>query len=124
VVNLVFSFAIVALIAVFGSRIIYSLLRQVTKRTATDLDNLVLEATKSLIGWLMAGIGFQIATSQLDFLSDTATGVLESVYFIIYLSVAVAAVWRIGDTAVDWYVAQKKAELDENLVKQIFPLLK
>jgi len=124
VLNLAVSFVVVALLAVFGGRLIYSLLRQVTKRTATDLDNLFLEAIRPLIGWLIAAIGFQIATSQLDFLSDTATEILENVYFILYLFVAVAAVWRVGDYSVDWYIAQRKEHLDDNLVAQVVPLLK
>lgn len=102
VLTLAVSFVVVALLAVFGGRLIYSLLRQVTKRTATDIDNLILEAVRPLIGWLIAAIGFQLATSQLDFLSDTAEKILESVYFVLYLFVTVAAVWRLGDTAVDW----------------------
>ena len=124
VLNLAVSFVVVALLAVFGGRLIYSLLRQVTKRTATDLDNVFLEAIRPLIGWLIAAIGFQIATSQLDFLSDTATEILENVYFILYLFVAVAAVWRVGDYSVDWYIAQRKEHLDDNLVAQVVPLLK
>ena len=124
VLNLVVAFVVVALLAVFGGRLIYSLLRQITKRTATDIDNLILEAVKPLIGWLIAAIGFQIATSQLEFFSDTAKDVLESVYFILYLFVAVAAVWRVGDLAVDWYIDQHKEHLDDNLVAQVVPLLK
>jgi small-conductance mechanosensitive channel len=124
VLNLAVSFAVVALLAVFGGRLIYSLLRQVTKRSATDLDNIILEAIRPLIGWLIAAIGFQIATSQLEFLSDTATDILEDVYFILYLFVAVAAVWRVGDYSVDWYIAQRREQLDANLVGQVVPLLK
>jgi small-conductance mechanosensitive channel len=124
VLNLAVSFAVVALLAVFGGRLIYSLLRQVTKRSATDLDNIILEAIRPLIGWLIAAIGFQIATSQLEFLSDTATDILEDVYFILYLFVAVAAVWRVGDYSVDWYIAQRREQLDANLVGQVVPVLK
>jgi small-conductance mechanosensitive channel len=124
VLNLAVSFVVVALLAFFGGRLIYSLLRQVTKRTETDLDNLILEAIRPLIGWFIAAVGFQIATSQLDFLSASAKDILESVYFILYLFVAVAAVWRVGDVAVDWYIDQHKEHLDGNLVQQVVPLLK
>ena len=35
-----------------------------------------------------------------------------------------AAVWRVGDFLVDWYIVQHKDHLDDNLVKQLVPLLK
>lgn len=124
ILNLAISFVIVALVAYFGGRLIYSLLRQLTRRTASDFDNVILEAIRPLIGWLLAAIGFQFATSRLEFLSDTAQAVLEDLYFVLYLFVAVAAVWRIGDFAVDWYISQREDQLDDNLVGQAVPLLK
>jgi MscS family membrane protein len=124
VLNLVVSFAVVAMIAVFGGRLIYTLLRRITRRTKTEIDNLLLEAIRPLIGWLIAAIGFQIATSRLDFLSETAKEILGAVYFILYLFVAVSATWRVGDAAVDWYIDKRRDQLDANLVDQVVPLLK
>jgi MscS family membrane protein len=124
VLNLLFSFAIVALIAIFGSRLIYSLLRRITRRTKTEIDNLLLEAIRPLISWLIAAIGFQVATSRLDFLSETAKEILAAVYFNLYLFVVVSATWRIGDSAVDWYIEKRRDHLDTNLVDQAVPLLK
>jgi small-conductance mechanosensitive channel len=124
VLNLVVSFVVVALIAVFGGRLIYTLMRRITRRTKTEIDNLLLEAVKPLINWLIAAIGFQIATSRLDFLSETAKEILAAVYFILYLFVAVSATWRVGDAAVDWYIEKRRDQLDENLVDQAVPLLK
>jgi small-conductance mechanosensitive channel len=88
------------------------------------LDDVVLRAIRPLIGWLIAAIGFQIATSRLEFLSDAAKEVLESVYFILYLFVVVAAVWRLGDYLVDWYTEKNREQMDANLVAQVVPLLK
>jgi small-conductance mechanosensitive channel len=124
VLNLVVAFAIVALLAVFGGRLIVALLRRLTRRTEAELDDLLLEAVRPLIGWLIAAVGFQIATSQLDFLSDTASEILANIYFVLYLFVIVAATWRLGDVAVDGYISQREEELDENLVHQVVPLLK
>lgn len=116
--------ALVILAAVYGSRFIVWLLKKFTRRTPTEIDEVLLDAVKPQIGWLIAAIGFQIATSRLDFIPSGAEIILENVYFIIYLFVVVATAWRVGDAAVDWYVEQKKLQLNENLVRQIFPLLK
>ncbi len=124
VINLVVSFVVVALIAVFGGRLIYTLLRRFTRRSKTEVDNILLEAVRPLISWLIAAIGFQVATSRLDFLSETATDILATVYFILYLFVAVSAIWRVGDATVDWYIEKQRDHLDANLVDQAVPLLK
>ena len=123
-VELAISIVVVVLAAVYGARLIIWLLRKITRRTKTDVDQVLLEAIKPQIGWLIAAIGFQIITSRLDFIEGVAETILENTYFILYLLVVVATAWRVGDAAVDWYVEQKKSQLNENLVKQIFPLLK
>jgi len=123
-VELAISIIVVVLASVYGARLIIWLLRKLTRRTKTDVDQVLLEAVRPQIGWLIAAIGFQIITSRLDFIEGVAKTILENTYFILYLLVVVATAWRVGDAAVDWYVEQKKAQLNENLVKQIFPLLK
>ena len=123
-VELAISIAVVVLIAIYGGRLIIWLLRKLTRRTKTDVDQILLEAIKPQIGWLVAAIGFQIITSRLDFITGAAKTVLENTYFILYLLVIVASAWRVVDATVDWYEAKKGDELNKNLVQQVFPLLK
>jgi small-conductance mechanosensitive channel len=123
-VELAVSIVVVVLAAVYGARLIIWLLRKITRRTKTDVDQILLEAVKPQIGWLIAAIGFQIITSRLDFIEGAAKTILENTYFILYLLVVVATAWRVGDAALDWYVAQRGDELNKNLVQQVFPLLK
>jgi MscS family membrane protein len=123
-VELVIAIVVVVLAAVYGARLIIWLLRKLTRRTKTDIDQILLEAVKPQIGWLIAAIGFQIITSRLDFIEGAAKTILETTYFVLYLLVVVASAWRVGDAAVDWYEAKKGEELNKNLVQQVFPLLK
>jgi MscS family membrane protein len=123
-VELVIAIVVVVLAAVYGARLIIWLLRKLTRRTKTDIDQILLEAVKPQIGWLIAAIGFQIITSRLDFIEGAAKTILETTYFVLYLLVIVASAWRVGDAAVDWYEAKKGEELNKNLVQQVFPLLK
>ena len=76
-VELVISIVAVVLAAVFGARLIIWLLKKLTRRTKTDLDQILLEAIKPQIGWLIAAIGFQIITSRLDFIEGAAKSILE-----------------------------------------------
>jgi small-conductance mechanosensitive channel len=123
-VELVISIVVVVLAAVYGSRLIVWLLGKLTRRTKTDIDQVLLEAIKPQIGWLIAAFGFQIITSRLDFIEGAAKTILENTYFILYLLVIVATAWRVGDAAVDWYEVQRGDKLNKNLVQQVFPLLK
>jgi len=123
-VELVISIVVVVLAAVYGGRLIIWLLGKLTRRTKTDIDQVLLEAIKPQIGWLIAAIGFQIITSRLDFIEGAVETILENTYFILYLLVIVATAWRVGDAAVDWYEVKGGDELNKNLAQQVFPLLK
>ena len=74
-VELVIAIVVVVLAAVYGARLIIWLLRKLTRRTKTDIDQVLLEAIKPQIGWLVAAVGFQIITSRLDFIEGAATTV-------------------------------------------------
>ena len=124
IIEAVFLMVAIFLLATYGSRFLVWLLKNFTKRTETELDGILLVAVRPQIGWLIAAIGFKIATTRLDFITGMAESVLENTYFILLLFVIIASAWRAGDAYLDWYVAQKKSKLNKNLTKQIFPLLK
>jgi MscS family membrane protein len=124
IIQVILSTLVVTLIAIYAGRLVLTLLKRAVRRTDTDIDQGVLEAIKPQIGWFIAALGFQFVTKRMDFLSDDVKQLLQSVYFILYLFVIVATIWRLGDFAADQYVQRNKEKLNANLVDQIFPMLK
>jgi small-conductance mechanosensitive channel len=72
----------------------------------------------------LLAIGFQFATARLEFLDDNIEQLLQTSYFLLYLFVVLATVWRAGDFLVDWYITGNSEQMNQNLVTQVVPLLK
>jgi small-conductance mechanosensitive channel len=118
------SMAVIFLAAFYGGKLLYVLLRRVANRTKYGLDNQLLEVIRPQISWFLLAIGFQFATARLDFLDDNIEQLLQTSYFMLYLLVILATVWRAGDFLVDWYITGNSEKMNQNLVTQIVPLLK
>ena len=110
------SIAVVIVVAILGSRLIYLVLRRLVRRTETEFDDQLLETIRPQIIWLLAAIGFQFITIRAAFLSGD---VFETIYFLLYWFVAVAIAWRSIDFASTWYLdhqTTKEKTLPESMV--------
>ncbi len=122
--EVVVSMAVIFLAAFYGGKLLYVLLRRVANRTKYGLDNQLLEVIRPQISWFLLAIGFQFATARLEFLDDNIEQLLQTSYFLLYLFVVLATVWRAGDFLVDWYITGNSEQMNQNLVTQVVPLLK
>jgi len=121
--DLAISSLIIIFAIIYGGKLVHYLLRQLTKRTQTTFDDAILEAIKPQIRLLIAAIGFQIATFRLSFLSDNARGFFETAYFILYLYVFIATIWRIIDFSMQWYLDNQDPDADKTLSKAMMLFL-
>jgi MscS family membrane protein len=110
------SIAVIIIVAILGSRLIYLVLRRLVKRTKTEFDEQLLETIRPQIIWLLAAMGVQFITLRAAFLSGD---VFETVYVLLYWFVAVAIGWRSIDFASVWYLdhlTTEKKKLPESMV--------
>jgi small-conductance mechanosensitive channel len=114
------SIAVVIIVAILGSRLIYLVLRRLTRRTDTEFDDQLLETIRPQISWLLAAMGFQFVTNQAAFVSGD---VFETIYFLLYWFVAVAIAWRSIDFASVWYLDHLTTE-EKKLPESMVTLLK
>ena len=121
-IRILLTLLLIVLAVIYGSRLVYHVLRRLAKRSATTLDDVLLEALRPQIRWLIAAIGFQIATHRLSFLSDSWQNLLEITYFLLYWFVVTATFWRALDVAIQWYIEKKGTDIDVNLRDQLLPL--
>jgi small-conductance mechanosensitive channel len=85
-------------------------------------DDALLEALRPQLRWLIAAVGFQLATLQLEFLSGFWQDVLQLTYFLLYWFVAMSTLWHTIDVAVQWYIERKGPDIDPNVRDQLLPL--
>jgi len=112
--------AIVIILAILGSRLIYLVLRRFVKRSGSEFDDQLLETLRPQISWLLAAMGFQIITNRSSFISGN---IFEVIYFLLYWFVGVATIWRTIDFASKWYIDHLTEE-DQKLPESMVPLLK
>jgi small-conductance mechanosensitive channel len=118
------SIAVIFLAAFYGGKLLYVLLQRIADRTKYGLDNQLLEVIRPQISWFLLAVGFQFATARLEFLDDNIEQLLQTSYFLLYLFVVLATIWRAGDFLVDWYITGNSEKMNQNLVTQVVPLLK
>lgn len=121
-VRILLTVVLIVLAVIYGTRLVSTLLRRLAKRTTTTFDDALLEALRPQIRWLIAAIGFQIATFQLEFISGFWQDVLQLTYFLLYWFVVMATLWRSIDFSVHWYIEDKGPDVDTNMRDQLLPL--
>lgn len=101
---------IVTLVAIFGGRVLYRLLRWANARQHLGVDETLLAELRPLLSWWMAAIGFHIAVWWVSFQNVPARELFADLTFLAYLGVATLTTWRLVDRAVDLYCRRKAAE--------------
>ena len=91
--GLIFSFAVILVVAHFLGIFLVWILRRLTRKTGRKWDDDLLRVIRPQISWFFAALGFQIATFQLP-LDETLKTVLNNVYFVLYWFVFMATAWR------------------------------
>ena len=120
------SLAIVLAAIIFGrllvSGLVIPVLKRILQRTATSLDDHLIDATGGPIYWLLvlATLGFALA--RLEFLQDFQIHfILDDSIFVLYLLVFYVLAWRVTSTLATWYTAQFAQQTDAKLGSQLMP---
>jgi len=121
--GLAISAVVILLAAHYGSALVVHLLRRLTHRTKTQLDDEILAVIRPQISWFIAALGFQIATARLSFTSETVDALLRDVYFMLYWFVIVATLWRTINFLIQWYAERLSPDADQALSQQALILL-
>ncbi len=107
-VNLAISIILVFLVGyVLASWLVRGALRWLVKRTQTDFDDRLLEATNREIRWLVTLIAAKYATDRLQFISVGLKTLISDLYFVLFATLIFVILWRFLGFAVEWYFATR-----------------
>jgi MscS family membrane protein len=116
-INLAISVLMVLLTIAFAAPLLRRVLRRVVKTTSTDLDDRLATAVFPRLWQFVVVIVLDFATMRLDFLGEGLRTFLGDVYFLLFVVIVGQALWKILDTAVDWYDKQLAAR-DKDIADQ------
>lgn len=127
-INLGISFAIIAVAVVVGRWLVTLLLDRIIGRlvgkTATRLDNLILDAVRQPVYWLAVAFAFDAAFSRLDFLPETWDKPIADTLFIAYMLVGFTFVIRLFSGLFDWYSQDVARRTETDIDRTILPFLR
>ncbi len=103
-------------------RLFLRLLRRLVRRTATTLDDAVLEALRAPIVWLAALLSARYGALRLDFFPARWERPLGDMVFVLGLLIALTTIWRIIDRVGAWYM--KGGVEESTIARQWVPLLR
>jgi len=107
-VNLAISIIFVFLVGyVLASWLVRGALRWLVKRTQSDFDDRLLEATNREIRWLVTLIAAKYATDRLQFIGVGLKTLISDIYFVLFATLIFVILWRFLDFAVEWYFATR-----------------
>lgn len=95
-------------------------IRRLTGFTKTTLDDVILGAIAPPLYWLAVIYAFRFALDRLAFIFEVLRFDVGQIYFVLYLLIGFAIVWRLINNISKWYETQlaqtDKVELSEQLM--------
>ncbi len=102
-INLAISILIVLIGGYLGGRLVFWILQRVSISTRTEYDNEFLGLIENQVIWFIVVIAAEYATTRLIFLSVAIKEWLDRIYFVFYVWIIVAILWKLVDFSIDWY---------------------
>ncbi len=122
--RLILSLLIVLVVAILGSKLIYSILQRVIERKPLGIDSTLLEAIRPLIGWWLGAIGLPFAINWVGIQDEAARQLFADLVFLFYLGVGTLTAWRLVDYAIDLYIDRIAPQSDEATLKKVLPFVR
>ncbi|MEN8172496.1 MAG: mechanosensitive ion channel family protein [Chloroflexota bacterium] len=121
------SLLIVVAVLILGRWIIHLILdkiiSRVTDRTATNLDNVLLDTLRRPLYALSVILAFQIALTRLDFIPISWNARLDDIFYILYGGAIFFFIWRAVVDIFSWYGRDIAYRTETDLDEQLLPFV-
>ena len=120
------SLLIILIAAIIGRWIIHwvfdRVIRRLVSRTRTDLDDLIVDATRPAVFWIFLLVVVHFSIQRLSFLPWTDNW--QEVMFILALVIGFVAMWRLLGNFFTWYGGEIASKTDTKLDEQLVPFFR
>jgi small-conductance mechanosensitive channel len=104
--------------------IVLRLLRMITSRTRSTLDNYLVDALHPPLYILLVVYAFDFGVNRIDFLPDTWSDPIAEIFYVLYLVVIFIALGRIVNALGLWYTRVVAPQTETNLDEQLLPFFR
>lgn len=123
-INLAVSILIFIGIYFFGRLLLYQGLKQLLKRTPIQADEELLELIHPQINWFVVAFALQLSLARLQFLSSSFRVLLNQAFFIAYLTILAATLWKMIGLGMDVLLRHNRTEEDISRLQPIYMVIK
>jgi small-conductance mechanosensitive channel len=95
-----------------------------TNWTESNLDDVIVNALRPPLYWLVVIIVAQQAFYRLDFPSEDLFAITEDLFFIFFALLVLVTLWRLISQISEWYTAEIAPSTDTTLDEQIVPFIR
>ena len=113
-----------------AKRLLSTVGRRLAAKTASDLDDIILEIVLDRIKWIAIVAGVYLATEQLSHAADAADitahqwlGYAQGVIFVCFVAVVTVLFIRIADTSVKYFIERHARQTSSKINEALLPLL-
>ena len=103
------------------SFILDRIIKRLTGITSSNVDDIVLEAVRKPLYWLVFVLAFKVAYNRLAHLFETN---LENLYSSLYIIIGFVAIWRLINALAKWYGDEVAPKTGSTLDNQLIPFFR
>ena len=120
---------VIVVVAVLLTRPLLNLLlgqflKRLTRNTKTTLDDVLIEAVRPPLFWLILTSAFLFAIDRLDFIVYPDGFPLEDIRFSLYFLLSTFALIRLTNSFLGWYIDEIAPKTESNLDEQLLPFFR
>ncbi len=100
------------------------LLGSIVGRTATDLDDVLVEVTSLPIQLTLMAIALDIGVARIKVIPDPWRAPVNDGFFVAYVAIAFLFLWRLISSLAEWYGKEAAELTDTELDEQLLPFFR
>lgn len=97
---------------------------RLTGRTGTELDDLIINAVRTPLFWIMVLLGARVGLEQLTLLDDAWREVFHGVLFVAFVLVGYVLLYRLVASVVHWYAKSLAVKTETTVDEQLMPFVR
>ena len=97
---------------------------RITGATQTTLDDLLIQAIRPPLFWLVIAIVLDLSLRRLSFLNGDFRDQASIIAYLIYSTLAVISLWRLIDAGAEWYMTAVADKTETPLDNQMVPFIR
>ncbi len=119
-----FIFVISILLAFIAKMVLRQVLKPLTKKTKTKIDDLIVKSVSSIIFYVVVILGFKIGIQHFDFGTEIYSSLVNSLFILIVVVMVLRIVTNFSKHWLEEWASQTESTADDRLIPLVAKIIK